>query len=283
MGKHCCRGKTGLTGAAGVNGRIGDTGATGSIGPTGAFGATTFTWLLVNSATLLNSNTLLKLPVGGDWNSGAYSVEGYTNGAFMSGQANALNHYFIAGFTDDNTQTQTQDAAQINYGWFLDQFDHRYIMESGHIVLGPTNYTTSETFQITYDGINIYYLINGTIVRTVARTIGLPLYLAVALGDDNVQVNNIHFGPQGQSAVNLVGAMAVNNSEEFLETKDNINLPLITDSIKQKKYTIINLGSDIITINPSSPDTINHSALPYTFATKSCSVYASKTESWIAF
>ena len=203
MGFKGDQGSTGAQGDIGPQGYQGDIGYQGDMGYQGDFGpqgyqgywgATTFTWNLVNTAVLTSSNSLIKDPTFTDWDSSAYSSESYTYGAFMSFQPPSTSNYFIAGLSET---VGTPSQSETSYGWFLDQFGNCYVIESGTIQASFT-YSSYDTFQITYDGYDVNYIQNGTILYTTYRAVGLPLHLNVVLGDNGCQVVNVHFGPQGQ-------------------------------------------------------------------------------------
>jgi hypothetical protein len=185
----------------------------GLTGPTGAFGATTFTWRLENTAVLTSSNNLLKEATASDWDSAAFSDECYTYGAFMSFQpATTVGHYFMAGLTQ-NTGTVSQNG--VDYAWFVDQFlGNCYVYEFGTILASAT-YTAGDTFQVYYDAINVFYVLNGTIYQSSPRATGSPLYLGVVLGNNGTEVNNVHFGPMGSSSAGGGGGSNIENWGEY--------------------------------------------------------------------
>lgn len=164
-------------------------GQTGPTGPTGAFGETTFTWDLVN-ATLINSNTIQKTS-GAEWGSAGFSDESYLTNLYVSFQPNTISNYFITGFTY-NKSPINEDL--VNYGWFLDQFDRLFVINSGQPIFGPISYSTTDTLQVTYQNTVMNYIKNGVTLFTQTVAISNPLYLGVVLGDNGVQVNNVHFG-----------------------------------------------------------------------------------------
>ena len=83
------------------------------------------------------------------------------------------------------------------------------IYESNNSVYTGGSYTTNDVFYITYDGITVRYYQNGTLLRSVARSIGSALYLDSSILTSALAFTNVSFGPMGeQGAQGTTGASA---------------------------------------------------------------------------
>jgi hypothetical protein len=73
------------------------------------------------------------------------------------------------------------------------------IYESGSSIITAGNYTTDTIFYITYDGADVRYYNDDTLVRTVARPISTPLYLDTSIYTPDAAITNLTFGPMGEA------------------------------------------------------------------------------------
>jgi uncharacterized protein YdeI (BOF family) len=86
----------------------------------------------------------------------------------------------------------------IDYAWYFVNDNTLQIYESGAFIGSYGTYNTSTVLNITYDGYNIRYWKNGVIQRTVARTIGNPLYLDTSFATVGASLNSVGFGPMAE-------------------------------------------------------------------------------------
>lgn len=119
---------------------------------------------------------------GPDWTPQVYSTESFVGGAFVSWklELNGDSAYggVMIGLNTDPTAT----------GW--ESLDYAMYLENGSSVLayaesGSINtiasYAPTDTFAIQYDGANVRYYKNGTVIRTVAASAGIRFFLDSAL------------------------------------------------------------------------------------------------------
>ena len=195
-GNSGATGPTGPTGDMGPPGLRGNSGATGPTGPTGSQGPATFTWQLQGATPILLSQTsIAKLSGAYTWDTSFYSLEGFTNGCFVSWQANQTDRDFMVGFSE--TPTTTNNFTNLNYGIFCINNATIQIYESGTMIGAFGSYTTSTVFQVLYNGDTVQYYVEGTLIYTTLRAIGNPLYLFAPLAEPSLVVTNIHYGPMG--------------------------------------------------------------------------------------
>jgi len=95
----------------------------------------------------------------------------------------------------------TTDAnyTSLDYAFYC-SIGNAYIYENGTqqgSSLG--SYTTSDVFTITYDGYNVRYYKNGSVQRTVARSIGSALYFDSSFYQPSSEINSVGFGPMGEA------------------------------------------------------------------------------------
>lgn len=244
----------------------------------GDAGTTSFTWLLLNNTDIIAPDGVIKTG-GEEWDAGAYSVEGYVEGAFMSFQSGETLQDVVGGLATTNLASPQPDGAQVDFGWHLTPEGDAYIVESGSAVAGPFVYTPETSFGVTYDSFHVTWLLNGTIQYQIERVPSFPFYLAIALGETGSTVRNVHFGPQGATAP--AGTFIVTQfptsgdtlvpltGEEFVEITSSsdptlVNLPpLSTYTFGQKKLHLVKMNSSI-TVNVAAAfgDTLNGVAGP---------------------
>jgi hypothetical protein len=92
--------------------------------------------------------------------------------------------------------------ANLDYAWYVtwDSGNPTYIYENG-TPYGPyAAYTTSTILEIIYDGANVNYYLDGTLIRSVARSSTSALYLDSSFYSTNNggAINNLSFGPLTQ-------------------------------------------------------------------------------------
>ena len=133
--------------------------------------------------------------VGGvtSWDTQVTSKECYTAECYCSCRAGDITKYVMFGLNSD----PLTDAGytSIDYAWYLDGSSTHSIRESGTAVSVSGNYNTTTVLSIVYDGINVIYYKDSLPVRTVARTIGLPLYFDSSFNTVGAKLTVIDFGP----------------------------------------------------------------------------------------
>lgn len=148
-----------------------------------------------------NSNTFYKA-TGNDnvFDSEVYSLEGYSRGCYVSAQAQSTVNYILFGLSETPALTPSFEA--INFAWYVTENGGLEIYESGNLVISVGTYTTNTVLQITYDGTNIRYWKDGTLIRTFARVIGNALYFdstffRTIVWNGNIPngLKNVIFGP----------------------------------------------------------------------------------------
>lgn len=192
-------------------------GATGPTGPTGAGSWTpVMTGGVVQDAT--DPTIFYNTTQTGDWTAQVYSVQSYTNGAYVSfspGSASTPKHIMVGLNTDPNYDAS---YASIDYCWYL--ADGSLIIYESGAGNGPYGtYTASTVLSITYDGISVKYFKDGVLIRTVA-TAGQKFYLDssfIESGDRTSGIKNLAFGPMGSSGTSgTTGAVGPKSTSGYI-------------------------------------------------------------------
>ena len=146
-----------------------------------------------------SGNTVVKTGgPGSSWDAQAYSKESYTLGAFCSFRADSTGHYIMAGLNTDPTTDASYSS--IDYAIYMLVGGQVRIYESGADIGAFSTYAVGDIFSVTYDGSNIRYYQNGTLLRSVAVTITSPLYFDSSLYYIGSSISQIKFGPMSSNA-----------------------------------------------------------------------------------
>jgi hypothetical protein len=164
----------------------------------GARGASNWTPNLTNvTQSSTDSGTFTK--TGGSnstWDSQVYSSQGYVRGCYASARISSTSGIAVFGFNSDPTTNADYTSIDYGFGFYSGSI---IIFESGVQVATPSNsYTTSDTAYVIYDGTNVRYYLNGTLLKTTARSIGSALYLDSSIYTSNLAFNQLAFGPMGE-------------------------------------------------------------------------------------
>jgi len=110
------------------------------------------------------------------WNSQAYSTNGYIDRILISAQAAQTNAYIMFGLNSDPKTNASYDT--IDYAWYFNGSpSEAYIYENG-VPTGVNygSYTTDTILSIIYENGFIKYYKDGSLVKSVNRSVGTPLY-----------------------------------------------------------------------------------------------------------
>jgi len=186
------QGATGSTGPSGVGGATGSTGATG---PTGLDGTKSWVPVMTGGVTTLSNTSFTKSSGNTAWDAQVYSVEGFVRGAYASASSNSTGNRVMFGLNADPSTDASY--ASIDYAIYFNA-GTVVIYENGNSVYTGGGYTTTDIMTITYDGGNIRYWQNGTLLKTTARSVSTALYFDSTFYETNTQLNNVAFGAMGE-------------------------------------------------------------------------------------
>jgi len=211
------RGQIGYTGSGSL-GYAGSRGATGPQGtPGGATGATgamgTKTWVPVMTGGVITTDGSTFIKNSGNnsnFDAQVYSVQGFVRGVYASASAPASSsNHVMFGL---NANPSTSSSYPMNYGIYFGGSTIS-ISEDGSAVYTGGGYTTNDIMTITFDGGNVRYWQNGTLLKTTARSVSTALYFDSSFFEVGAQLNNVAFGPMGEigntGSVGFTGSQGV--------------------------------------------------------------------------
>jgi hypothetical protein len=142
------------------------------------------------------SPTVIEKPprTNSGWDSRASSLDGYTATATVEFKPYAANTYCMVGLTEHPTTTNSYTA--LNYAFCLTDGGTVQIYELGTLVGTVGTYTVLDVFQILFDGSAVNYIHNSVTLRTVARSVGNPLYLGTSFNNPGSRIVDVEFHPQ---------------------------------------------------------------------------------------
>jgi len=160
-----------------------------------------WTYVVTGNCVVVNQTEIKKEGGVADWDSQAYSEQGYVHGVTVTFRAGQTNMAAMMGLNEDPATDASY--ASIDYCWFVRADGNVQIYESGAVVGGYGAYTTSTVFLIIYDGVKIKYYLDGVLKREVARAVGNALYLDSSFNAPGATLKMIAFGPSGGSGSGL--------------------------------------------------------------------------------
>jgi hypothetical protein len=192
-------GLSGTSGDSGLSGLEGVSGLEGTSGLSGFIGIPIFTPVFSNTSYGVNSSTFINTGGGGSsYDAYAGSTQSYSRGVYVTAKTTADQIDVAFGFT---TSSLSADPDTLDYSFRFDTNGDVRIYELGTIIGSSTPYTLSDIFYITYDGYNIRYYQNGSLLRTIARAIGNPLAFNSTYSTSNEGFTNVGFGPMGEQGI----------------------------------------------------------------------------------
>lgn len=152
--------------------------------------------LVGRGVTVAGNNVFKSGGVNAAWDSDVYSVQGYTNGAFVTWQPSQTNLAFFIGLGANPTLDSSYTS--VNYGMQISEIGTIKIYESG-AGLGTFGgaYAVGDIFSITYDGSFVRYLWNGALLHQTPAPPNLTLYLDSSFYHSQAAATHLQFGPYG--------------------------------------------------------------------------------------
>lgn len=160
-----------------------------------------------NGATVIG-NTVTKTGGTAGWNADAYSAYGYTGGAYASGVATNTNYSLMMGLNGD--PTSDSNYSSLDYAFYLAGGGTVEIYEGGNGRGQVSTYVAGDVFLVAYDGANVNYSKNGSILRTLSvGSLTYPLYFDSSFNDVGGSLNNIRFGPMSDISAGVSANNAI--------------------------------------------------------------------------
>jgi hypothetical protein len=135
----------------------------------------------------------------GTYDTAVYSTYGFTSNILLS-----FSVYSTGGTNNKMIGFSTNQLAggnytNVQYGFYLDAGINIYSDEGGTLTNIGNTYTTSTVFMLTYDGTNMKYYKDGTVLRTVAVSSGSTYYLNSGMVWIGNGFQNVYFGGGGNA------------------------------------------------------------------------------------
>ena len=127
------------------------------------------------------------------WTRKAFTKQNYIETCQISFKVSFLGVFLVCGLSEINDPTI--DQTDIDYGFEVDSGDTLYYREGLAQVSFNQTITDKDILKIIFDGSNIYYYKNSSLLRTTARTVGQPLYGVAAFNTPYAKITNINFSP----------------------------------------------------------------------------------------
>lgn len=177
--------------------------------------------LVVGSGTATVSGNVAEKPSGNSsaWDTDVYSLDSYTGGAYASAIPATTNKAMMFGLNSD--PTTDANYTSIDYAFYLRNDGNIGIYESGTSRGTFGSYTVNDVFAITYDGVNVRYMKNGAVIRTVAAAANLNLFFDSSFSNVGGKLTNLRFGPIVAGAtfgVNIGGSITTGNVGTYIST-----------------------------------------------------------------
>ena len=163
----------------------------------------TATTKIINTGNItIAGNTATKTGSGNAWDGGCVSADSYTGGAYVSAITPSTGYHLMFGLNSDpitdNGYSSIDYAVYVNVGTIT-------VYESGTQIGSYGSYSVGDVLAVTYDGVNVRYLKNGTVYRTVAATIIVPLFFDSSFYEVGSSLTNIQFGPMSNNSWSSIG------------------------------------------------------------------------------
>lgn len=151
------------------------------------------TWVKSDNLTITGNKNMV-MTSGGGWSASAYSAEKYVSNCVATATATAINVTMFGLNTDPSVN---DSYTSIDYAFYFAAGGLAYAFENGSNAASLAAYVPGDVGQVVYDGINVRYLLNGSVKRTVARPIGLPLHFDSSFGGAGSGLTNCSLRPFG--------------------------------------------------------------------------------------
>lgn len=125
------------------------------------------------------------------WDSDCYSVDAFSGGCTVRFRPLQLGLALDIGLNSD--PLTDQNFTSIDHAWHLSPDGTAYVFESGALILPTRPYTTSDIFEIKYDGKYVTYFISGVQWRTVQDPRKV-FFMDSSFFSPGAGVDNVYFG-----------------------------------------------------------------------------------------
>jgi hypothetical protein len=148
-----------------------------------------YTWRSVGYAAATSQTSIQKFSNTTAWDSAVYSQESYSESVYLTFSPTGVTGRLMMGLSEspiNTTPTQLNYAFELNAGQVS-------IYEIGFQVKAFPAYSVGDIFTILYNGTQIQYYWNSTLLRTVSRPTQTNLHMMCILFNSLNTLNNIDF------------------------------------------------------------------------------------------
>jgi hypothetical protein len=168
------------------------------------------TTTFVGRGVTVNGKTLTKTNEVDDWNSDVYSKDSFVGGAYAVVKATSNKTDIMFGLNSDPETNRTW--VSIDYALYLEGRGKLYDYRSGTYYAEIGTYVEGDILAVTYDGVAVRYLKNGTVIGTpVTTNITTSLFFDSSFYQTGSSLTNVQFGPLtniGGIKINADGSLA---------------------------------------------------------------------------
>lgn len=145
------------------------------------------------SGLMLMTPSSLQKPLNSQigWDTRGASLDGYVSSAQLTFRIRQANSAFIMGFSELPSNGYTA----INYAFYITNTNTLLIYELGVQVASYGPIKVNDNLSLTFTGTQIVYNVNSSTIRTVARSVGNPLYISSSFRSPGCRVDSISFQP----------------------------------------------------------------------------------------
>lgn len=185
------------------------------LGYTGSLNATADIRLVATGSGMSVAGNMCVRSGGGSWDAQCYSLDAFRGGASASFIPSAgTSSHFMAGLNTD--PTTDANYASIDYAFYMAGDATLYVYESGGSIGAVGTYALGDVLTVAYDGSRVYYMQNGTVVRSVAAPGNLRFYFDSSIVHHGLVA--IRFLPYGNpSAISPTNPITGANASTFIQ------------------------------------------------------------------
>jgi hypothetical protein len=200
------------------------------------FTATTTTSYLMFTRTAAGTYGVDNVSITEAWDSGAYSKDSFTGGAYASASPQDATHSLMFGLNSAGDLTDNSYIT-LDYAIYLRSDGTILVYENGAQVGGTYgSYVGGDVFAVAYDGSGVDYLKNGTIfytsTSTASKTAGQVLFFDSSFATSGGKLNNVRFGPMSSNNwVNIGGTGKPADNATVGADATNLNVTIGGDNL----------------------------------------------------
>jgi hypothetical protein len=198
-----------------------------------------FTLSSRNGVIKIGGGTYKKTSGFWGWNADAYSVNSFTTNVYAAARAGETTTYMMFGLNTDPAANASYDS--LDYAWYC-AYGNLYIYESGRYIGSYGAYYTTTQLLVEYDGTSVNYYKDGTLQRSISRSIGLPLYFDSSFYSINGSFTNVEFGEIGPNSSSSEATIKLRSKRVLIKDID-IYIPNSNPNVIKNAYDLVSDAS----------------------------------------